>query len=514
MVIARRISQIFFLCFFVLLFIQARFPYGPYSDSDLLLRFSPLLPVFALITELDLSLLYLPAVIIIIATIFFGRFFCGWICPLGTTIDLSGKILKSPANAKNNRYNNLKYLKYAILLSVILLATFSVNLWSYLDPLAIFYRVITATIYPVFTFFSENLLLGLTNISLIEDAVYVVYDGFKNLIMPEEQIILQQIFWISLLFILIIGLEKISRRFWCRNICPAGALLALLSQFRFYERIVSTQCPGCNKCLNDCKMNAIPDHDISLTDKTECIECFNCGSLCPPKSKSITFRWRWLPYHSPVDFNRRQFLQTSAFSLLSIGLLSVGLKNRNHEKWNIRPPGAVPEDLFVDRCIRCLACVRICSSNGRCLQPDGIHASLLELWTPVAVMREGYCEYNCNLCGQVCPTEAILPLELATKQQTAMGMAYFDKNICIPYADHKDCIVCEEHCPTPDKAIKFDIRQTLLPDGSQILIKYPYVRKDLCIGCGICETKCPLSGNPGIYVTTDNQKRISALPEL
>ena len=90
-----------------------------------------------------------------------------------------------------------------------------------------------------------------------------------------------------------------------------------------------------------------------------------------------------------------------------------------------------------------------------------------------------------------------------------MGLAYFDKNLCIPYAQHKDCLVCEEHCPTPEKAIKFDIKEVLLADGQIKSIKYPYVDRVLCIGCGICENKCPLPGAAGVIVTTENQQRNS-----
>ncbi len=130
-----------------------------------------------------------------------------------------------------------------------------------------------------------------------------------------------------------------------------------------------------------------------------------------------------------------------------------------------------------------------------------------ELWLPVAVMREGYCEYNCNLCSQVCPTDAIMPLTLEEKQHTPIGLAHFDKNLCIPYARNSDCIVCEEHCPTPDKAIKFDVREVVTREGEKKMVKYPYVIKELCIGCGICETRCPLPGQAGIYVTTANEHR-------
>jgi len=508
MVRLRRITQIVFLVFFIILFLKARYPYNNTLSSDLFLRFSPLIPIFDFIDNFSFSWLFWPAIVIIILTIFLGRFFCGWICPLGTVIDLSGKIIKSPSNTSSNKFDRLRYLKFAILIVAIILAFFSYNLWGYFDPLSIFNRVLTALIYPVGTLITENLLLYTSEISALEDPVYWLYDIFKEFIMPEKQAFVQQVFWITLLFVIILGLEKLSRRFWCRYLCPAGAWLGFLSQFRFYERIVGEVCPACDKCQVECKMNAIPEDDVAHTSKIECIECFNCGSLCPPKKSAITYRWRWKPYHTAVDVNRRQFITTSAASFITLGMLSIGLKDRKNKEKRIRPPGSLPEEDFLNTCIRCLQCVRICQSNGQCLQPDSIHDSVMELWAPVAHMREGYCEYTCNLCGLVCPTEAILTLSLKEKKKTPMGLAYFNKNLCLPFAQNVDCIVCEEHCPTPDKAIKFDLKDFILPDGSMKKVKYPYVVKELCIGCGICEYKCPVPGEPGIFVNTDNQRRL------
>ena len=508
MIRIRRITQLLFLIFFIVLFLKARFPYDDSLSSDLMIRFSPLLPLFDFIDNLSLSWLFWPGLIIIILTIFIGRFFCGWICPLGTSIDIAGKAIKSPSNKISNKFDKLRYLKFGILITSIILAFFSFNLWGYFDPLSIFNRALTAVIYPLSTLLTETVLLKSSELAFLEKPAYWLYDLYKAIIMPENQAFVQQAFWIAAFFSIILGLEKLSRRFWCRYLCPAGAWLGFLSQLRFYERIVGANCPVCNQCQIECKMNAIPEADLSLTNKIECIECFNCGSLCPPKKKAITYRWRWKPYHTSLDVTRRQFITTTASSIVVLGMFSIGLNNRTNKEKRIRPPGSIPEEAFLNTCIRCLECVRICQSNGRCLQPDSIHNKVTELWVPVAEMREGYCEYSCNLCGLVCPTEAILPLTLEEKNKTPMGLAYFDKNLCIPYAQNKDCIVCEEHCPTPDKAIKFDLKTVTLPDGTANTVKYPYVIRELCIGCGICEYKCPLAGEPGIFVNTDNERRL------
>jgi len=507
---SRRIFQILFFLFFVYLFVSARYPYEVVIESDLMLRFSPLIPLFEFLDGFSFNWLFWPGLVIILFTPFVGRFFCSWICPLGTTLDVTDRLIKTPSNKISNKWDKLRYLKFGILIFAAILAVFSINVWGYLDPLSIMNRVFTVILYPVFTAFTENSFLQLTNISFLEDISYSGYDFFKEIIMPEDQSHLQQIFWIGLFFLLILSAEKLSKRFWCRYLCPAGAWLGFLSQFRLYERIVGSECPECNLCQIECKMNAIPEGDVSQTNKVECIECFNCGAVCPSKFNAITYRWRWKPYHSQVNYDRRKFLTTSAASVAALGLLSIGLKNKDDKHKLIRPPGSLPEEEFLNKCIKCMECVRICQSNGRCLQPDSIHDDVLQLWAPIAVMREGYCEYNCNLCGEVCPTEAIIPLALEEKKKTPMGLAYFDKNLCIPFAQNKDCIVCEEHCPTPDKAIKFEEKDIFQLDGSVKKVKYPYVIRDLCIGCGICEHKCPLPGEPGIFVTTENELRPTA----
>ncbi len=508
----RRLIQIAFLLFFALLFIRARYPYEVKIPSDIFLRFSPLGPLYYFIDTLNLPLFFWPAIIILLLTPILGRFFCGWICPLGTSLDIFSRITGSPNNRKSQKWWKFRWVKFAVLSLTIILAVLSVNLWGYFDPLAIFTRITTVILYPFFTFMTGALMLAGAKVPFLQSSSYAAYDWFKTAVMPENQAQLLGVFSVLALIAVVFGLEKLSRRFWCRNICPAGALLGFLSQFRFYERIVGDSCPVCNRCQTECKMNAIPAGNVKETHKVECIECFNCGEKCPPKSKSITFRLRFKPYRSAPDFARRKFLGSAAGGLAAIGLLSIGFPHKTDKGKHIRPPGAIPENEFMDRCIRCLECVRICESNGGCLQPGGFDKSLLDFWTPLAEMRHGYCEYNCNLCGKVCPTDAILPLSLEVKQKTPMGLAYFDKNICIPYARNEDCIVCEEHCPTPEKAIKFDVREAQLPDGSRKMVKYPYVDRNLCIGCGICEFKCPLPNAAGVFVIRENEKRFDSLP--
>ena len=198
----------------------------------------------------------------------------------------------------------------------------------------------------------------------------------------------------------------------------------------------------------------------------------------------------------------------SAGGLLTLGLIKTGFPNKISQGNVVRPPGALPEPEFLDRCVRCQECVKICSSTGAGLQPAFLESGWEGIWTPRVDARHGYCEYNCNLCGQVCPTGAIHPAELEVKQKKLrMGTAYFDRSRCIPWYKNEDCLVCEEHCPLPDKAIKFDKREVQLPNGDKKLVKFPYVVESLCIGCGICVTKCPVEGPGGIFLTNALEQR-------
>ena len=121
------------------------------------------------------------------------------------------------------------------------------------------------------------------------------------------------------------------------------------------------------------------------------------------------------------------------------------------------------------------------------------------MWTPKLVPRVGYCEYNCTLCGEVCPTEALPRLSEKEKHVTVLGTAFFDRNRCIPWAEDRNCAVCEECCPTPTKSIM--LRDTGLKDKvTGEPLRRPFVDTEVCIGCGLCEHKCPLPGRGGVMV--------------
>jgi MauM/NapG family ferredoxin protein len=206
-----------------------------------------------------------------------------------------------------------------------------------------------------------------------------------------------------------------------------------------------------------------------------------------------------------VDLERRWLLASGAGALLAVPALASGVQRKRADPLLIRPPGALPERDFLRRCVKCGECMKVCLTNG--LHPTFAEAGLEGLWTPVLVPRLGYCEYNCNLCSQVCPTGAIRPVSVEEKHEIRIGLAFFDTSRCIPYAFGRNCMVCEEHCPTPRKAIVFVEEEALDAEGNAFILKKPVVDPDLCIGCGVCEAKCPVLDLPAIRVSAINESR-------
>ncbi len=175
---SRRIAQILFLLFFGLLFLQARYPYQTAIPSDIFLRFSPLLPLFYFIDNLTIPSFFWPALVILFLTIFLGRFFCGWICPLGTSLDIFNRIFKSPSNKISGKWIKWRWLKFGILSIGIILAFFSINIWGIFDPLAIFTRLTAILFYPAFTFLADGLFVLLVKITFIQPVTFPLYDFF------------------------------------------------------------------------------------------------------------------------------------------------------------------------------------------------------------------------------------------------------------------------------------------------------------------------------------------------
>ncbi len=503
--VARICSQTFFLGLFLFLFIKT-----DYTGSDsieyavnILFRINPFLALCTMLAGKVIISLMAPAIITLLVSIVFGRGFCGWFCPAGTMLDIAHPLV----NKGKRRNNPTRYPRMALIILLFLVISSALNfpIAGYLDPFSIIVRAFTQALYPAFndlavSFFSFTYESAPPAVNFVTEPFY---SFLKETVLPFEQKYYDLALLSFMMFAALFLLEFVQRRFFCRNICPLGALIGLVSRLSLLKiHGGDTDCGKCRHCTQICRMGAIDEN--RTIQMGSCSLCMECLEQCP--RQVIGFDSGFLtPGKDEVSLSRRQFITTLAAGAMVPPILTV--RNWNHaERANlIRPPGAHQEADFLKRCVRCAECIQVCIGNA--LQPTFLEAGIEGIFTPRLVARSGYCEFNCTLCGQVCPTGAIKELSLEQKHRTKIGHAWFDKNICLPYAKGIPCIVCEEHCPTPDKAIRFRLADVHDDQGRMVSVKQPYVVDSLCIGCGICETKCPVPGRSAIYITSAGEER-------
>ena len=283
----------------------------------------------------------------------------------------------------------------------------------------------------------------------------------------------------------LVVLSGFSRRVWCTHLCPLGAFYGLLGSVSLF-RLDINRCSSCGTC-GTCPTGAA-DYEKKYVSSFRCILCFDFEHRCP--AQGFGYGVRRLEY----DESRRKFLKGTAASFgaaVGAGLIAgtgLSLVDRPKRTNLLRPPGVDDEELFVTRCLRCFQCVRSCP-NG-IIKITGIEAGLDSLGTPHIEFSEYGCDYYCQVCQTVCPNLAIPLLPLPEKQRARIGLASIDESHCVVYAEGTPCIVCEEFCPIPEKAVKLTVRERRV-GGETVLLQYPSVERDLCIGCGMCESRCP-----------------------
>jgi MauM/NapG family ferredoxin protein len=390
----------------------------------------------------------------------------------------------------------LRHVKYVILVIVLVSASLGLQLAGWVDPFSLLVRGMVIAVDPLFNAlvkagFDSVYFHGPAWVTAVSEPVY---DVFKAFILPYRQ---SYFVWPAISLVMLAGvfaLEMLGRRFWCRNLCPLGAMLALVSRFSFFRRKPLLACKGCENCGRECRMAAFDDDRRMMAE--ECNLCLDCLEFCPKRITAFGFS---PPVNkAPVDVTRRHLIGAGLTGLALPFLVRTDAAAKAPSRRVLRPPGALEEPAFLKTCVRCGECLKVCIQNA--LQPVLLEQGLDGVFTPRLVPRLGYCEFNCTLCGQVCPTGALKRLTLAEKQAFVMGRAVFDRDRCLPFAANTPCIVCEEHCPTSEKAIRFEQVQATDANGAVIILKRPYVITNLCVGCGICEKVCPLPGPAAVRV--------------
>lgn len=492
----RRIFAGFFLTLYLVTTLAMGGLYLKLYPGTLFLELDPLHGLgTALTTGVVFSGLLLGLVTVIV-TLIFGRVWCSWVCPLGILQDIAGVRPKdqSERGARlRNRYRAIYHLKYGLLIGLLGLAALGILQTGLLDPIAFLTRSVVATLFP----------------------------ALSHLGVPLGRVVPLSLGGVLLgvLLVLVLVLPRFLPRAFCRTVCPLGALLGLLARYSLFRiHRDEEKCSNCGACQRVCPGAADPHTKLRVS---ECTVCFNCMSACPEGAISYSLlpsRATENRAHAP-DLTRRRALAAAGASVVSYGILSSSVSSRSQPHGAlIRPPGALAEPDFLAKCLKCDACIKVCPTNV--LQPAGLAEGGFEaLWTPVLKNQIGYCEPTCTECGHHCPTGAIRPLSLAERTgkppfpaPVRIGTAFIDRGRCLPWASGVPCIVCEEVCPVSPKAITAERARVFVGATEEGQPRYrtvlrPYVNPARCIGCGVCENKCPVAGERAIRVASVGESR-------
>lgn len=419
---------------------------------------------------------------ILAVAILVPRGFCGYICPLGTLIDLFDWAL-------GKRVTFLRvpddgwwvHIKYYLLAGTLFCSVMGVLVSGYFAAIPIITRGMLFLFEPFQTAASR---------------------GWHNVPAPHAG------HWLSLgLFFAVLSLGFLKPRFWCKYVCPSGAVFSVGNLFRASERKVESSCIHCNKCIEICPFDAIKlDYTTRTTD---CTLCQTCAGVCPTDSIKFVERWNLVnikmendpPTHETA-LGRRGFLSLAAGSAAAVvGAVGATAAHRlcgaqlgtAGEVLPVRPPGSVPEPQFLDMCIRCGECFKACPNNV--LQALGFEQGLEGLWTPAVKADWAGCESSCNACGQVCPTGAIRAIPLEEKKVARMGLAVVNLQTCLPHAGKEACQLCVDDCSAAGyHAIDFLRVRTEVDDAGNPIedsgFLAPAVQADKCVGCGLCQARC------------------------
>ncbi len=505
----RRAAQLVLLVAFVWLFRRTEYSGAEQlpGGENILFRLDPLAAAAAMLAGRQVIALFWPALVMVGLTLVLGRFFCGWVCPLGTLLDYFHRLLR-PITRRTNALLRprlaaaaaapLRGTRYFLLIAVLLAAGLAFPLVGLVDPFSLLVRGLTFALDPLLCR-AANAYFAWSGSGWVAT---VLQPFAKKHLLPFRPMVFYLTEVSAAILVVIFLLELAARRFWCRWLCPAGALFGLLARRSLVKHLPVRVCKACGQCVELCRMDAL-DPAAGLSPHA-CTLCMECVDHCPKGIVQFGIKRKAKSRPRPVDLSRRGVLTGIAAGVAIPGAaVAVRLGHESPVPPHlIRPPGAGDEKTFLSLCIRCGECMKVCPTNV--LQPAIFEAGLAGMFSPRLVPRllfeQSNCEYTCTLCSQVCPTGAIPRLTEELKHHHPSGKSYFDHNRCLPWAKQTPCIRCEEMCPTPEKAIKILNTFKIKQDGEEVEIQQPFVDRELCVGCGICESNCTIEGVAGIRV--------------
>lgn len=468
-----------------------------------------LFPSLIRMTSLAFGIGVLGWLLVVGLSFLFGRVYCSSLCPMGTLQDMVSRLAMVFREKKRRGFrfqaNKKHLLRYGILAATLLAylagSLFFLNL---LDPFSNFGKITVSLIQPLYALANNAVSAWLES-----------RDIYTLTPVPVKSLPAGVTFVSALILITIAGMAAFRGRLFCNSLCPAGSLLGLASSRSVFRITFSEEaCNGCGRCEKACKAACI-DSRSKQVDMGRCVGCFNCLSACPQSGLGYARAYgkqnRMKPASMPADRHKRLFFLGITTGLIGLsgragralaatGTQAAGMIPSGSEH-PVTPPGSISQRHFSRRCTACYLCAGACPT--RVIVPAFFDYGARGFMQPKLDFHHSFCNYDCNQCGQVCPTGAITPIGQEEKHRTQIGVARFYPESCVVTVDGTDCGACSEHCPT--RAVD------MVPYRDGLFI--PLVTPELCVGCGACEFACPTEPYKAIYVESHLTHQAATPPD-
>lgn len=424
--------------------------------------------------------------LILLSSALLGRWYCAALCPLGTLQELVSLL-----RGKRSAYRSpLHLLRAAIFAGVVALAAIgATSIASWVDPWSLFSRFVTYDLQSLLRFARSEDLPGLSWITVTASGAAVL---------------------------VVLVASFFRGRWFCGNLCPVGSLLGTLNSVApLRVRLEQDDCISCGICTSVCGASCIDGKGKRL-DSTRCVNCLDCLVVCPtgairygrkagstegpqpPTQPTARDSHGRAQRSSDKALTRAQFLVAAGGGIAAISSAALSKRafaaganpsNDQRSQMPVVPPGAGSIKRFLRTCTACGLCINRCPS--KVLQPALGELGIRGLMVPRLDYSVSYCQYDCTLCLDVCPSGALETLSVEQKHVAKIGDATLIRTQCIVFTNGTKCGACAEHCPTG--AVRMVVGETGLPE--------PIFTSAICIGCGACHHACPVSPEQAISVS-------------
>lgn len=429
-------------------------------------------------------------VILLVLSLVFGRVYCSFICPMGVYQDVVAWLSKKFTKKKKYTFSKaMTVLRWTVLAATVIAFIFGFNfLVGLLDPYGAYGRIVTHIFRPAY----------LAGNNLLE----YIFSSFDNYTFYKVGIYSLGVLSTLIALVTLVGIGLLAwrnGRTWCNTICPVGTVLGFISRYSLFRlQFDDDKCNSCGLCAMKCKASCINSKDKKI-DYSRCVTCFNCIEACNRSAmKYAPYKWKKtvtnVPENKTVDESKRRFLSATvvtavaATSLMGQKVASFTGKRALKRNLPIVPPGGLNVENLQEKCISCHLCVSKCPSHV--IKPAFTEYGLGGMMQPRLYFDHGFCNYDCTVCSDVCPSKALRPLTVEQKHKTQIGQVHFIRHNCIVFTDETNCGACSEHCPT--QAVH------MVPYKGVLTI--PETDVSICVGCGGCEYVCPAKPYKAIYV--------------